>query len=130
MLGLALSICCLVPSQAFAEEICEFTGNSMQDVECSYKRFQVVEAELNNRYKQLLVELDEITRKQPVRLAELRPKFVVAQRAWVKFRESECRAIEVWYTNGKLQSGLYFGCMERLAKERLKAFSSFTGYQT
>lgn len=130
LLSLTFSIFCLVPGQTFADEVCESSGNSREAVECSYKRFQVVETELNDRYKQLLAELDEISRKQPERLAELKPKFVSAQRAWVKFRESECRAIEVWYTNGKLQPALYYGCMERLAKERLKAFNSFTGYQT
>jgi uncharacterized protein YecT (DUF1311 family) len=129
LLCLAFSVYCFAPYHVYAKDICEFTGSSKQDNECSYKRFQVIEAKLNIRYKQLLAEFDKIVREDPERLAALKPRFVSAQKAWIKFRESECQAIEVWYTNGKLQPSLYYGCMERLAIERLKAFDSFTDYQ-
>lgn len=119
-----------IASSKYVTDVCEYTGRSQEDVECSYKIYQAVEAQLNIRYKKLLVDLDEITKEDPVRLADLKPKLISAQRAWMKFRENECRAIEVWYTNGKLQGHLYATCMREHAEKRIEELSSFTNYQT
>ena len=114
----------------FAKELCQPTGNSQQDVECAHKKFRAVEAQMNKRYNELLLEIDEITIENSERLAELKPKLIAAQRAWMRFRESQCKAVEVWYTNGKLQGALYFDCMRSLAERRIKELNEFTNYRT
>lgn len=108
---------------------CEYTGNSKEDVACSFEKYRLVEARLNTRYEQLLIELDGIKEKHP-RLAELKPKLMSAQQAWIIYRDSQCRAVEVWYTNGALQGSLYADCMRSLGEKRIEELDAFTGNQT
>ena len=108
---------------------CEPTSSSKEDVACSYEKYQVVEARLNTRYEQLLVELDKITEKHPKR-SELKPKLMSAQQAWIKYRGSQCRAVEEWYKGGTLQDALYTDCMRSLGEKRIEELNSFTSNQT
>lgn len=115
---------------AQAAEVCEFTGRSIDDVDCSYERWKVVESDLNAKYQALLKELDEIVKRDPQRLSKLKTNLISAQRAWVSFREKDCRAVEVWWTNGKLQGALYADCMKEHAQQRIKELNDFTNHQT
>lgn len=108
---------------------CGYTGNSKEDVACSYDKYQLAESLLKTRYEQLLAELDTITEKHP-RLAELKPKLIAAQEAWIKYRESQCRAVEVWYTGGTLQDVLYTDCMRSLDEKRIEELNAFTRNKT
>jgi uncharacterized protein YecT (DUF1311 family) len=105
--------------------ICEMTGSSRHDVACARKRFEAVEARLNVRYAQLLELLDSHVEKEPERLRMLKTNFIQAQRAWIKFREAECKAVEAWYTRGTLQQAYYYSCMESLASKRIDDFVVF-----
>ena len=110
-------------------EACEFTGNSKADVACSYAKYQAAEARLITRYEQLLLELDNITEINPGR-SELKPKLIAAQEAWIKYRESQCRAVEEWYAGGTLQDALYSDCLRSLSEKRIEELNSFTSNQT
>lgn len=114
----------------YAKGICKITGVGIPDRICIAKRFEHVEALLNSRYKELLAKLDEIIKQQPKRLANLKSSYIESQRAWVVFREKECSALKVWYTNGNLQDSLYNNCMRTLAEKRIDDFLAFTNYQT
>lgn len=114
----------------YAKDICEITGVGLPDRICTAKRFKHVEALLNTRYRELLAKLDEVIKQQPIRLANLKRSYIESQRAWVVFREKECSALKVWYTNGNLQDSLYTGCMRTLAEKRIDDFSAFTNHQT
>lgn len=119
----------IVKPRSVINGACEYTGNSKEDVACSHEKYQSVEALLNNRYDELLAKLDKITEKYP-RLSELKPKLMSAQQAWVKYRENQCRAIDVWYTGGTLQDALYTDCMRSLGENRIEELNSFTRNQT
>ncbi|WP_332776597.1 lysozyme inhibitor LprI family protein [Polaromonas sp.] len=128
LLGLVTFLTCT--SGVYAGELCGPTGSSIQDTACSQRKLDVAERQLNERYKQLLSELDEITKENPVRLENLKPKLIAAQRAWVSFRQAECSAIQVWYTNGSLQTALYNNCMRSHAERRIEELNSFMNYRT
>jgi uncharacterized protein YecT (DUF1311 family) len=112
------------------DEVCTSAGSSLEETACARNKLKRAEAALNARYKQLLLELDEITKSEPERLGQLKSRLVLAQRAWVSFREAQCKAVEVWYTKGTLQGALYYDCMRSHAEERLKELNSFTDYRT
>lgn len=114
---------------AQAAEVCEYTGRSIDDVGCSIQRWKVVESELNTKYQSLIKELDEIIKHHPKRLSNLKQNLIIAQRAWVSFREKDCRAVEVWWTNGSLQESLYADCMKERAQQRIKELNDFTNHQ-
>lgn len=104
------------------EQICKMSGRSMDDVNCSRKRFEAVETELNSRYQVFMKRLDEAMKREPHRLQRLKKNFIVAQRAWVRFREKECAAVETWFTHGSLQKAYYYDCMKAMARRRISAF--------
>lgn len=107
------------------EEICKYNGSSMHDVECTFSRFKAVEAVLNTKYRELMSKLELTISREPERLKGLKAKYIVAQRAWVEFREKECSAFGVWYTNGTLQKSYYYNCMKSMAYKRIDEFSHF-----
>lgn len=107
------------------EEVCKYNGTSRHDVQCSNQRFKAVEEILNVKYKELMSKLDEAISKEPERLKDLKVKYVHAQRAWVAFREKECSAFKVWYTNGTLQKSYYYDCMKKMAHQRINEFDHF-----
>lgn len=115
--------------EAVVDKTCVPTGNSLHDVACEDVKYKAAEARLNASYKQLLNKLDKITEEYPHR-SGLKPKLISAQRAWIKYRKSQCRAVEEWYKGGTLQYGLYADCMRSLAEKRTEELNSFTGYQT
>ena len=115
---------------ALAKEICQSSGSSIQDVKCSNDKLKQTEAKLKVDYQRLLVELDKITMSDPVRLAELKPKLIESQKAWVVFREAECKAVQVWYSGGTLQESLYSECLNASAKKRIEQLNSFIQNRT
>lgn len=125
ILHVSLSQASELDGKQHEKTICEITGSSRHDVACARKRFEAVEAQLNARYAQLLEVLDSRIEKEPERLRMLKSDFIQAQRAWIKFRAAECKAVEAWYVRGTLQKAYYYSCMESLASKRIDDFVAF-----
>jgi len=121
----------------YAKNVCESGSTSRSAAECSYKKYQVVEELLNKRYQELHKELNQLidkygsySEKNHKKYSDLKEMHIISQRSWIKFRENECKALETWYRNGKLQKSLYYNCMRKIAEDRIEDFENFTKYQT
>jgi len=121
----------------YAKNVCDYGPNSRTAVGCAIKRFKVVEKLLNKQYKKSHRELNSIKKScdkyssnKCNKYVDIKQLHIKSQRSWIKFRENECKAIETWYRNGKLQKQLYYDCMRTIAERRIDDFKKFTGYQT
>jgi uncharacterized protein YecT (DUF1311 family) len=92
---------------------------------CAARAQQAVEAQLNARYQALMRELDG---KAPGSEADpqLKQAVVLAQRAWVQFREADCKAVYQQYSGGTIRSLMHIGCMQTHAEQRIKALAEFS----
>jgi len=87
--------------------------------ECAAREQKVVEANLNRTYQQLLKDLNDPDS------AATKKKLVVAQRAWVKFREADCAAVYEHYAGGTIRNLMHSGCMRGRAEQRIKELGAF-----
>jgi uncharacterized protein YecT (DUF1311 family) len=90
--------------------------------ECAAAEQKAVEAKLNEVYRRVIKSLD--TNKDS---AAAKDKLVLAQRAWVKFREADCEAVYENWAGGTIRTVMYIGCMQQHAEHRIKDLEGFVG---
>jgi len=90
--------------------------------ECAAAEQKVVETKLNQVYRRVIKSLE--TNKDS---AAAKDKLVLAQRAWVKFREADCDAVYENWAGGTIRTVMYIGCMQQHAEQRIKDLEGFEG---
>ncbi|MEH2151911.1 lysozyme inhibitor LprI family protein [Nostoc sp.] len=83
--------------------------------ECAKLSYQNTDKKLNRVYQQLLSTL-ESSRKQ---------KFIAAQLAWIKFRDTNCEFERSRYEGGSIVPTIYFGCLENTTKLRTQQLQEY-----
>jgi len=90
--------------------------------ECAAAEQKAVESKLNQVYRRVIKSLE--TNKDS---AAAKDKLVLAQRAWVKFREADCDAVYENWAGGTIRTVMYIGCMRQHAEQRIKDLEGFEG---
>lgn len=85
---------------------------------CAAREQKQVEVKLNQVYQRVL---------KTVTAPKVRTQFVAAQRAWVKFREADCKAVYEQHADGTIRTVMYLGCMQNRAETRIKELDMFSG---
>lgn len=86
--------------------------------ECASIEQKKVEDKLNKVYQRVIKTIGE---------ADTRKALVDAQRAWVKFREADCKAVYELYKGGTIRTVMFIGCMQQHAEARIKNLEDFQG---
>lgn len=84
--------------------------------ECAAVEQKKTEDKLNLVYQQVIKSITD---------AETKKALTEAQRAWVKFREADCKAIYTQYKTGTARTVMYIGCMQGHAETRIKDLEDF-----
>ena len=100
---------------AWAEEDCTQAPNQMEANICAGRVFKKADAELNRVYAVLRPKLD----------ANGQHNLVVAERAWITFRDLECNLRTGYNTidlsaNGTIAPLIYGECKTTLTRQRIK----------
>jgi len=90
--------------------------------ECAAAEQKAVESKLNQVYRRVIKSLE--TNKDS---AAAKDKLVLAQRAWVKFREADCDAVYENWAGGTIRTVMYISCMRQHAEQRIKDLEGFEG---
>lgn len=91
---------------------------------CAAKAYQASDALLNKLFRQIEERLSDD--------AEAKKRLVVAQRAWVAFRDAECRFSSSDGESGSQYSAfpmVYNLCLDGLTKKRVDDFKSYLNCQ-
>ena len=91
---------------------------------CAAADQKKVEAELNVVYKRVLQNL-ELANTETENDSKLKAALIDAQRAWVKFREADCKALFTRYEGGTIRTVMYLGCMQQHAEQRIKDLAEY-----
>ena len=78
------------------------------------KDFELVDAELNKVYKEVIKLLSEKENQLLIK----------AQRDWIKFRDSHCEFEANEYEGGSIQPLIYSSCLTERTKDRIKDLKS------
>lgn len=106
---------------ALAAPDCKNAMSTPDINECASIEQKAVEARLNQVYQRVLKTLDTEGKDS----AATKTKLVVAQRAWVKFREADCDAVYERHAGGTIRTVMFIGCMQSHAEQRIKALEAF-----
>lgn len=111
----------LAPVSAAHAEACANAANQTTLNECASKAYQASDDTLNALYKQIRQRLknDNDTTRQ----------FVAAQRAWVAFRDAECKFAASGVSGGSIYPMIYAECLDRLTKARVDDFKRYLACQ-
>lgn len=93
--------------------------------ECASIEKDKVEAKLNDTYKKALAFLDNSDPLIKEDAAKAKAKLKEAQRAWIKFRETDCDAIYSFNASGTMRTVLWIGCMQSHAEQRINELNNF-----
>jgi uncharacterized protein YecT (DUF1311 family) len=114
VLALSLLLC---SASSFALD-CDNAVSTPDLNECAAREQKAVEAILNTVYQRVL---------KATSAPAVRTQLVAAQRAWIKFRGADCKAVHQKYADGTIRTVMYLGCMQNRAETRIKELEMFAG---
>lgn len=114
--SMALYIVITVLSEfAHAQEpVCHNDGSGQDSAVCAYAELAKADAQLNDAYLKALDLLGSADQ------ADAKVALVAAQRAWVKFRDSDCHVQDRIFQNGTMRGALVGSCLKDRSKQRTK----------
>lgn len=88
---------------------------------CSEKEFEKADADLNAAYRQALAAVAASDSAKPYDRKSWEEALRTSQRAWVAFRDAECKGlIPMEWQGGTGTTGAELGCMTQLTSARTK----------
>jgi uncharacterized protein YecT (DUF1311 family) len=94
----------------FAEEICHDANTQTELNKCSNSEYVKADKELNKVYKEIISGLSKDN------LGNLKE----AQLSWINFKDKNCYAEKMLYSNGSVAPMVYNFCLYRITKARIK----------
>lgn len=94
---------------------CDDPQNQSEMNDCAGIAYQNADRKLNQVYQQLLPKLPA-SRKQ---------KLIVAQQAWIKFRDTSCDFERSAVEGGSLAPTIYGGCLATVTEQRTKDLQGY-----
>lgn len=116
--GFAISLA-LSPMVAGAEEIDCANAMVQSDLNiCAAQDWQAADDELNAVWPKALAALKAADAELPAELKGGEQALLDAQRAWITFRDAQCKAEGYPMRGGSAEPLLVYGCMSVLTRER------------
>ncbi len=112
------------PVQAQLDDPCVTQRNTVEMEQCGKTQFAQAEKELNQAYQVLLKKLS-LPDEADLKYSLVKKQLVTAQRAWLTFRENDCKALETYNAGGSIRSIAYLNCMVNHTEERTKDLQEF-----
>ncbi|HEV2681976.1 MAG TPA: lysozyme inhibitor LprI family protein [Rhodanobacter sp.] len=124
-IALAFVVLLAAGGPAWADD-CKNATSTVQMNECMVQGAKVVDAKLNETYRRVLATLDgaddDAKQSYP---ASTKAALIEAQRAWVKYRDADCKAVFNRWKGGTIRTVMEQGCMKDRAEQRIKELAEF-----
>jgi uncharacterized protein YecT (DUF1311 family) len=123
--ALAFVVLLAAAGPAWADD-CKNATSTVQMNECMTQDARAADAKLNQTYRRVLATLggadDDSKQSYP---ASTKASLIEAQRAWVKFRDADCKAVFNRWKGGTIRSVMQLGCMKDRAEQRTRELAEF-----
>ena len=112
------------PAQADEPIDCNNAGTTVEMNFCADKDFRAADDKLNAVYKKVLAQIAEVDLEKPYDRASWEEAMRASQRAWVAFRDADCKgAVPMEWSGGTGTTAAVVGCMTSLTEARTKDLS-------
>lgn len=110
---------------AFAVD-CQNPNSTRENIECASQAFVASDAKLNETYARVLALFSgqDEDRWYP---ASTREHLIASERAWIKYRDENCTAIDWDYRSGSIRDEMELDCRKELTDQRIKSLEQFSG---
>ena len=119
----ALLLCCLAllpAAPALAAVDCRNGGATQTDMNiCADQDFREADAALNTAYKKMMICAQAVEGGEKL--------MVEAQRAWLRYRDAECRLQGAAFEGGSAQPMEISGCLRAITLQRTKDLNALAG---
>jgi uncharacterized protein YecT (DUF1311 family) len=106
-----------IVTPAYADQNCgDLTDQTAMNV-CAQKAFEKSDGELNKLYKQIQTRLKDD--------ADTTKLLVIAQRAWIAFRDGECSFSSSMVAQGTVYPFVQNSCLDGLTQNRIKDLNGY-----
>ena len=109
----------MLPGIVLAQEPCR-TRNTTEINQCAQQALARKDRELNDAYQSLLKSLEPAGKGDAVDYAATRKLLQQAQRAWVQFRDNDCKAKYMLNAGGTSRDIVSLGCQIEHTEQRTK----------
>ncbi|HML43701.1 MAG TPA: DUF1311 domain-containing protein [Hyphomicrobium zavarzinii] len=104
---------------------CNDASSTVEMNFCAQKDFDAADAQLNAVYQKVLAHIGESDLEKPYDRASWEEAMRASQRAWVAFRDADCKgAVPMEWSGGTGTTVAVVGCMTTLTEARTKDLAS------
>lgn len=108
-------------TDAQAKAFCEKADGSTPAINfCGQRALEQADMLLNKTYQEVMQSLKKEGKDNPDALETI-PALIKSQRAWVAFRDLECRAVYTYNQSGTIRTIMGLYCANELTEERTKS---------
>jgi uncharacterized protein YecT (DUF1311 family) len=118
-LGLALWLFALT-SSAQSSDPCNTQRTTIEINQCGQLTLKAKDKELNDAYRELLKSLVATDRVDETDYATVKRQLTDAQRAWINYRDNDCKAKLKLHESGTIRGAVYLGCLAERTEQRTK----------
>ncbi len=106
---------------------CQTQRNTIEINDCAKLTLAEKDKALNAAYQKLLGSLVAEDKTDKANYADVRKQLVEAQRAWISYRDNDCKAKYTLYEMGTIRGAVYWGCMIERTEQRTSELQRWTG---
>lgn len=103
---------------------CDNATSTVDMNTCAKQVQEKTEKELNVVYKKVMESLSRPDTEYD-KPSEAKAALRNAQRAWIKFREADCKAVYIQNQGGTIRTLAHLNCMQSRAEQRIKELNDF-----
>jgi len=129
MFRLALLALTALAAPVLAQDVdCANTSVQMEMNFCAEQDWQAADAELNQVYKSVMADMKSMDQTLPPELQGAAETLRDAQRAWITFRDTNCRLAGYPMRGGSSEPLLIYGCLRQMTLDRSAELQALTEY--
>ena len=99
--------------------------NTLEINECLISRLKETERDLDAVYKRVITHLSKADLHGHVHYSEAKQELARAQRAWIRYRDSDCKAVYALAVGASMRGQLSLRCRQSRAEQRIKELEQF-----
>jgi uncharacterized protein YecT (DUF1311 family) len=107
---------------------CANTSVQMEMNFCAEQDWEAADAELNRVYTSVMAEMKAMDQTLPPELQGAAQTLRDAQRAWITFRDANCRLAGYPMRGGSAEPLLIYGCLGQMTLDRSAELRALTAY--